>query len=163
MKWLWRLPAAGVVGVLVLLTLSGTWWSSLRVQPLSTLIIAGAALLIASYAYLVMEVVGHRVSAGRAIKRSAVVFGAAVAHSYAVAVIGLNTLGPVFMDMAVTGTGSTGDPMTLATVLRDPTHYAWFIWLSTAWCVAVGTFSQVLWDDRPTTAPLAHMRWMKGN
>jgi hypothetical protein len=31
--------------------------------------------------------------------------------------------------------------------------------LASAWCLAVGVFAQILWDDRPITAPLAHLRW----
>jgi hypothetical protein len=31
--------------------------------------------------------------------------------------------------------------------------------LAAAWCLAVGVFSQILWDDRPITAPLAHLSW----
>ncbi len=31
--------------------------------------------------------------------------------------------------------------------------------LATAWCLTVGVFSQILWDDRPITAPLAHLSW----
>ena len=34
--------------------------------------------------------------------------------------------------------------------------------LATAWCLAVGVFSQILWDDRPITAPLAHLSWRSG-
>ncbi|MGV2386263.1 MAG UNVERIFIED_CONTAM: hypothetical protein LOD86_13500, partial [Thermobifida fusca] len=32
---------------------------------------------------------------------------------------------------------------------------------ATAWCLAAGVFSQILWDDRPITAPLTHTRWRK--
>ena len=28
--------------------------------------------------------------------------------------------------------------------------------------LAAGVFSQILWDDRPITAPLAHLRWRRG-
>ena len=31
--------------------------------------------------------------------------------------------------------------------------------LAAALCMAVGVFSQILWDDRPITAPLAHLSW----
>jgi hypothetical protein len=33
---------------------------------------------------------------------------------------------------------------------------------ATAWCLAVGVLSQILWDDRPITAPLAHLSWRSG-
>lgn len=33
--------------------------------------------------------------------------------------------------------------------------------LAVTWCLAVGVFSQILWDDRPITAPLAHMSWRR--
>ena len=32
-------------------------------------------------------------------------------------------------------------------------------YLALGGCLAVGVFSQILWDDRPITAPLAHLSW----
>jgi hypothetical protein len=34
--------------------------------------------------------------------------------------------------------------------------------LAAAWCLAVGVFSQILWEDRPITAALAHLSWRRG-
>jgi hypothetical protein len=38
-------------------------------------------------------------------------------------------------------------------------HAGLLLALATAWCLAVGVFAQVLWEDRPITASLAHLSW----
>lgn len=159
MKWMWRLPGAAVVGVLLLISLSRTWWAGLPLHPTDAYL-ASAVLLAASYGYLVLEARTHGVAVGNASLRALLVLAFASGHSYAVATLGLNLVGPVFIDGAVQL--GADDVTSLGERLHDPTQYWQLLLLATCWCIAVGVFSQILWDDRPITAPLAHMRWMKG-
>jgi len=159
MKWLWRLPAASVVGMLLLISLSRTWWQGLPANHAGVLT-AGVVLVAASYAYLLLEVKNHGVSWQRGTTRAGLVLLSAAAHSYLVATISLNLVAGAFMDGAISVDAATGT--SLRAVLADPNQYLWLVGASTAWCIATGVFSQILWDDRPVTAPLAHMQWKKG-
>ncbi|GIJ19184.1 hypothetical protein Vgi01_58680 [Micromonospora gifhornensis] len=144
--WLLRLPAAGTVGLFALLTLHFDWWRN----PAGSWW-APAALTTASIGYLVGEARNHGVAAVTSIGRALAVAGVGAAHAFLVAVIGLVAVAPALVESG--------------RELRE----SWQHWpastglailgLGTAWCLAVGVFAQILWDDRPITAPLAHLRW----
>jgi hypothetical protein len=34
--------------------------------------------------------------------------------------------------------------------------------VATTWSFAAGVVTQILWDDQPLTAPLAHLTWRTG-
>jgi hypothetical protein len=74
-------------------------------------------------------------------------------HAALVSVIGLVAVAPGFS----AGSGR------LAHLWSDPAYGrgGLVLALAAAWCLTVGVFSQILWDDRPITAPLAHMSWRK--
>jgi len=81
-----------------------------------------------------------------------------LAHAMLVAAIGLAVLLPAFADHGgdLTGCWAHG---------RCPTGAlpSWLLFmLATAWAYASGVFAQILWDDQPFTAPLAHQRWRTG-
>ncbi|GGM66679.1 hypothetical protein GCM10011608_60000 [Micromonospora sonchi] len=146
--WLLRLPAAGTVGLFALLTLHFDWWQN----PAGTWW-APAALTGASIGYLVVEARNHGVAAVTSIGRALTIATVGAAHAFLVAVIGLVAVAPALVENG-----------------RD-LRASWHTWptsiglatlgLGTAWCLAVGVFAQILWDDRPITAPLAHLRWRR--
>jgi len=147
MMWLLRMPAAATVGLVLLIPfLPGGW---LRTPPggwAAVLALAGA-----SFGYLLIEVRNHGGSPGAALGRAILVTAIGAVHALMVSLIGLIVVAPAFVadgrDLrslwAAPAYGTTG--MALA--------------LAAAWCLAVGVFSQILWDDRPITAPLAHLSW----
>ncbi|HMH93694.1 MAG TPA: hypothetical protein VK586_21765 [Streptosporangiaceae bacterium] len=91
---------------------------------------------------------------GWSLLRSLAVAGVGAVHALLVSLIGLVAVAPAFV--------SGGKA--LAGVWRHPGygHAGMVLLLSTAWCLAVGVFSQILWDDRPITAALAHLSWRSG-
>ncbi|MGH3797663.1 MAG: hypothetical protein ACRDSP_22565 [Pseudonocardiaceae bacterium] len=145
--WQLRLPAACALGLAVLLTLPPGWWQTPRVGWAAAAVLVGAA-----YGYLVVEARNHGVGRVAALWRSAGVAMSGAVHGLLVSLIGLVAVAPAFIDK--------GDE--LAAVWRAPSGYGqagMILLLSTCWCLAVGVFSQILWDDRPVTARLAHLHW----
>jgi hypothetical protein len=92
--------------------------------------------------------------AGRSLWRAVAVAAIGAAHALMVSLIGMVVVAPAF----VTDGGK------LAMIWHHPGygHAGTVLLLATAWCLAVGVFSQILWDDRPITAPLAHLSWRSG-
>jgi hypothetical protein len=145
--WLLRLPAAATVGVIALIALvSSNWGLSTPHAGLAAAIV----LAVAACGYLAVEVRNHGV-AGRELTRVLGVAGIGAAHALMVSLLGLVYVAPAF----------AANGARLARLWHAPGYgYAGMILLlATAWCLAVGVFSQVLWDDRPITAPLAHLQW----
>ncbi|QSB16755.1 hypothetical protein JQS43_11010 [Natronosporangium hydrolyticum] len=146
--WLLRLPAAGAVGLFALLTLHPQWWQS----PIGSWW-AATTLATASFGYLLVEARNHGVAAWASITRALTLAVVGAGHAFLVVVIGLVAIAPALIEDG--------------RALRD----AWLHWpastglatlgIGTAWCLAVGVFAQILWDDRPITAPLAHLRWRR--
>ncbi|MCK9874112.1 hypothetical protein MRI28_31590, partial [Nocardiopsis dassonvillei] len=173
MPWLLRLPAASAVGLIVLVALHPHWWQIPGPDwP------AWPVLFAASWWYLLIEVRNHTVGPaphyapvsrsdraataehgkgqrrGTALGRALAVTGIGASHAFLISVIGTTTIAPAFSE--------DGDK--LHTLWADPTLDAWGLLIgATVWCLAAGVFSQILWDDRPITAPLSHRRWQKGN
>lgn len=147
MPWLLRLPAACALGLAVLITLPSDWWQTPRVG-----FAAATVLACASFGYLVIEARNHGVALPAALWRAAGVVVTGAVHGLLVSIIGLVAVAPAFVDK--------GDE--LAAVWQSPMSYGqagMILVLSTCWCLAVGVFSQILWDDRPVTARLAHLHW----
>jgi hypothetical protein len=149
--WLLRLPAASTVGLFALVSLlpGSSWLHTPQAGWAACAALAGAA-----YGYLVIEARNHGVAAGAALRRSAGVALIGSVHALLVSLIGLVVVAPAFV---AEGTG-------LAALWRHPGygHAGMVFLLATTWCLAVGVFSQILWDDRPITAPLAHLQWRSG-
>jgi hypothetical protein len=144
--WLLRLPAAAAVGVIALVSfLPGGWLQTPRLGWLAVVILASAAC-----GYLLVEARNHGVT-GRALSRAVAVTAIGAAHALMVSLVGLVAVAPTFV---LNG-------KRLAAIWHQPGygHAGMVLLLATAWCLAVGVFSQILWDDRPITAPLAHMAW----
>jgi hypothetical protein len=144
--WLLRLPAACALGVAVLITLPPDWWQTPRVGYAAGTVLAGAAL-----GYLMVEACNHGVRGIAAVYRSVAVAAIGAVHGLLVSLVVLVAVAPAFIDRG----------NDLATVWQAPSYRqaGMILLLSTCWCLAVGVFSQILWDDRPVTARLAHLNW----
>jgi hypothetical protein len=150
MPLLLRWPASAALGLLVLVGLNGDWWTRTP-MPWATVAAAAGALVAVAYAYLVIEARNHGVGGTAAPARALAVLGVGALHAVLVATIGLTLVLPVFAEQGALLTGVlTGHD-------RDATLQV--VGLAAAWCLAAGVFSQILWDDQPITAPLAHSRW----
>jgi hypothetical protein len=149
-QWLLRVPAAAAVGLVPLVAFSG-WWQGLEWgwQPpgfgLAALVLLGVSL-----GYLTVEARNHGLGGRTAVLRAAVATTMAAVHCLLVSLVGLVLVAVAFApgedSLAAVWRGEAGEPSAV-------------LLLSAAWCLAVGVFSQILWDDRPITAPLAHLRW----
>jgi hypothetical protein len=145
--WLLRMPAASAVGVIALVSfLPGDWLEGPADGWLAIL-----ALGAASYGYLVVEARNHGVAKWASVRRALAVAAVGAAHALMVSLIGLVIVAPAFVN----------NGPALASLWRHPgyRHSGMELALATAWCLAVGVFSQILWDDRPITAQLAHLSW----
>jgi hypothetical protein len=145
--WVLRFPAASSIGVIALISLSpGGWITSPPGGWLAVLALVGASL-----GYLMVEVRNHGVAGLALVSRSLGVAVTGAVHALLVALIGLVAIAPAFVQNGRTITALWHHP--------SYAHAGLALALATAWCLAVGVFSQVLWDDRPITAPLAHLSW----
>jgi hypothetical protein len=161
--WLLRLPAAAAVGIIALLSfIPGGWLSSLTPAGRDTLPAAwggplgwhaAAALGLASLGYLVIEARNHGVAPLRAIARALAVALIGALHALMVALIGLVVIAPAFT--------SSGQQLHDLWAHLTPAHVRIIVCLAAAWCLAFGVFTQILWDDQPISAPLAHIRWRR--
>ncbi|MBB4933301.1 hypothetical protein F4561_004121 [Lipingzhangella halophila] len=151
--WLLRVPAATAVGLVPLIAFPD-WWQHVRIDwPLPPVQWAPLAVpVVAAYGYLVVEGRNHGVGEAAALLRALGITGVAAAHAPLVCLVGMVGVAPVFTvphgpgSLAAVWVGDSGDPIAVLLV-------------SSGWCLAVGVFSQILWEDRPVTAPLAHLRW----
>jgi hypothetical protein len=153
--WLLRWPAAAIIGVIALAGLNPSWWRDglpplfvVGHVPISAVTVVLAA---GAYGYLVVEARNHRVDAAFTMPRALAVQAIGTLHAVLIALIGLLFVIPEFGEdgMALRGLLTGHDCVAAYRVLAD----------TTAWCLAAGVFSQILWDDRSITAPLAHTRW----
>lgn len=150
--WLLRIPAASALGLLVLIALHPTWWNSPKGGWGTP-----AALLTLSFGYLVVEARNHGVEAVRAVLRAAVVTVIGVLHAVLVALIGLLLIAPAYAERPDNG------PRIADWFASGDTGRSWYLLLlAAAWCLVAGVFSQILWEDRPITASLAHVGWRSG-
>ncbi|WP_017622010.1 hypothetical protein [Nocardiopsis chromatogenes] len=177
-----RFPAAAVVGLIVLVAFHPDWWTDLSLGWAS----AGTALLIAAapFGYLLTQVRNHnsgQVPEGggrtrvrrRVVARAALATGTGLAHAFLVALLGMVLIAPVFSedgdrlrtawsggeDTAAASSAAPTEASPEAEPPRRPGSPTAILALATAVCLAAGVFSQILWDDKPVTAPLSHQRW----
>jgi hypothetical protein len=148
--WLLRMPAASTVGVIALVSLLAGGWPG---QPPGGWLAAGT-LTTAAVGYLLIEVRNHGAAPWAALRRALGVAVIGAAHAAMVSLIGLVAIAPAFASL----TGQLGD------LWKHPGygHACLLLALAAAWCLAVGVFSQILWEDRPITAALAHLSWRRG-
>jgi hypothetical protein len=149
-QWLLRLPAASAIGIFILMSLlPGGWLAGPRDAWAACAVLASAAV-----GYLLVEVRNHGVAAPRSLLRAGTVFLAGAGNAVLVSLLGLVVVAPAFV----------ADGSRLSLLWRHPGYRnaGILMLLAASWCLAVGVFSQVLWDDRPITAPLAHLSWRAG-
>jgi hypothetical protein len=149
-QWLLRLPAASAIGIFALVSLlPGGWLAGPHDWWAACGVLAGAAV-----GYLLVEVRNHGVSPGRSLLRTGAVALAGAAHALLVSLLGLVAVAPAFV----------ADGSLLAQLWSHPGYRnaGILLLLAASWCLAVGVFSQILWDDRPITVPLAHLSWRTG-
>lgn len=148
--WLLRMPAASTVGVIALIALLAGGWPG---KPPGGWL-AAVTLAAAAAGYLLIEVRNHGAAPWAALRRALGVAVIGVAHAVMVSLIGLVAVAPAFVPSA----GRLGD------IWQRPGYEraGLLLALAAAWCLAVGVFSQILWEDRPITAALAHLSWRRG-
>jgi hypothetical protein len=149
-QWLLRMPAASAIGIFALVTfLPGGWLTGPRGAWAACVVLAGAAV-----GYLLIEVRNHGIASARALRRTGGVALAGAAHALLVSLLGLVVVAPAFV--------AHGGRLALLWRYPGYRHAGVLLLLAASWCLAVGVFSQILWDDRPITAPLAHLSWRTG-
>ncbi|TDC84524.1 hypothetical protein [Actinomadura sp. 7K507] len=159
--WLWllRQPAGSAVGLLALGALPADWWWKADPALLGQAVVL---LAVVGVGYLLAEASNHGARGWYLLRRTGGITLAGFLHAFLIALIGLRTVVPAFTgapqgtDLRLscwwTAAGCTADGLT-----------PWQIVLAaTAWSFVVGVFLQILWDDQPITAPLAHVRWVRG-
>lgn len=155
--WLMRQPASAAVGMLGLAVTPPDWWHDdgheLHVAAWAAVLLGAAGL-----GYLYLEASSHDVRGWRRAWRPPVVAAFGYLHAAMVSVIGLRFLLPEFAQRPAqtpylscwwhaAGCGPAALP-------------AWLLVLVAAsWSFAAGVFLQIIWDDQPVTAPLAHVSW----
>jgi hypothetical protein len=160
-----RLPAAVGAGLAVLLSLTSRWWVAPRGWTV------GVALLAGSACYLVLEARLHG-STHRVWPRGLALAGIGALHAFVLSVAVLGFVAPVVGEHGECLDGWWRlDPWQArplspqcATVLGQ-THAAaaaGVLTLMTGWSLAIGLAAQILWDDRPVTAPLGRIRRVRG-
>jgi|GEM_PF-1926088 hypothetical protein len=157
--WLMRQPASAAVGMLGLVVIPPDWWHddghTLRVATWAAILLSVAGL-----GYLYLEASSHDVLGWRRAWRPAAVAAFGYLHAAMVSVIGLRFLLPEFSPRPA-------HPPYLSCWWHTPgcgpeALPAWLLLLVAAsWAFAAGVFLQIIWDDQPVTAPLAHVSWRR--
>lgn len=147
--WLLRMPAASAVGLFALTAFMPGGW--LQNPPGGW---AAAAMLTAvSFGYLLVEARNHGVARLAAVGRALFVVVVGAVHALLVSLIGLVVVAPALV--------ANGSQMSGIWSKPGYGHAGVVLALAAAWCLTVGVFLQVLWDERPITAPLAHLSWRR--
>ncbi|RKS68248.1 hypothetical protein BZB76_6505 [Actinomadura pelletieri DSM 43383] len=163
--WMLRQPAGAAIGLVSLAALAPDWW---RGGPGETGPAALAALGIAAtgIGYLVIEAANHGVTGLRLARRPLGIGLLGLAHAFWVALVGLRFLLPVFAENPDTQPGEPA-PLSVACWYADTgcqgqgLPILTMVAVATAWSFAAGVFLQIVWDDQPATAPLAHVSWRR--
>lgn len=147
--WLLRMPAASAVGLFALTAFMPGGW--LQKPPGGWA--AAAVLTAVSFGYLLVEVRNHGVARLAAVGRALLVVVAGAVHALLVSLLGLVVVAPALV--------ANGSQMSGIWSKPGYGHAGVVLALAAAWCLTVGVFLQVLWDERPITAPLAHLSWRR--
>lgn len=165
--WLLRQPASAAVGLLALAAAPPDWWYGAARRGA---IWAAIALVLIGTGYLYVEAGSHGLRGRQRAGRPLAVAAAGFLHALMVTFIGLRFILPEFAAHAAPQ--SPGAPSVDLSCWFQPGHSAcgpaalqpWLMVLvAAAWCFAAGVFLQIIWDDQPVTAPLAHVSWHRGS
>lgn len=163
-----RIPAAVAVGQVVLISLTDRWW----LAPWGWTV--GVGLLLIAWFYLVLE--SRLNGAGpEAYRRGAVIAVIGALHAFALSLVVLSLVVLRFVAPVMADHGECladwwlVNPWSTRTLEHCPDlnggHAQASIGvlvLMTGWSLAVGLVAQILWDDRPVTAPLGRLRRVRG-
>ncbi|KUP98492.1 hypothetical protein AC529_01115 [Thermobifida cellulosilytica TB100] len=166
LPWLLRMPAASAIGLFMLTAMHPSWWRAAFPEHWLETVAPGsappgaapspvwAAFLLASaaYVYLLVTARNHGLERKSALWRAALVWLVGGCHALLISLLGLVWIVPVFSEegaLLYQGWTTYSGPAVITLAQ------------ATAWCLTAGVFSQILWDDQPITAPLAHIRWHK--
>ena len=163
LPWLLRIPAAAAIGLLIVTTMHPSWWgaafepTSMEIpgrepgaQPPAGPAMTALFLAAAAFAYLLTNARNTGVGTCAALLRAFLVWCIASAHALLIALLGLAWIVPVFSE--------NGHIFRNAWPLYPDAALVALLQAG-AWCLVAGVFSQILWDDRPLTAPLTHTHW----
>jgi hypothetical protein len=156
--WMLRWPAAAALGLIALAGLNPHWWRDLTGPTVAKWGLPWPPALLAtvSYGYLLIEARNHAVTGRTALGRALRVMLGGLGHAGLVSLVGVVAILPAFADP---GDGP-GLHHLFTAANREKALLVWAT--ASGWCLAAGVFSQILWDDRPITAPLAHTGWRAG-
>ncbi len=159
-----RIPAAAAVGQVVLLSLTPRWW----LAPWGWTV--GAGLLVIASLYLVLESRLH--GAGWwAYPRGLLLAAIGAGHAFVLSLVVLAFVAPSVAERGECLAGWwSADPWSARTLAQGCADLhgghaeapAGVLLLMTGWSLAVGLAAQILWDDRPVTAPLGRLRRVRG-
>lgn len=159
-----RVPAAAAVGLVVLLSLTSRWW----LAPWGWTV--GAGLLVLAAFYLMLESRLH--GAGlRAYPRGILLAAIAAGYAFVLSLVAFAFVAPVVADHGECLTGWwSANPWSARTLPPSCADLnggraqapAGVLLLMTGWSLAGGLAAQILWDDRPLTAPLGRLRRVRG-
>lgn len=173
--WLLRQPASAAVGLLALAAAPPDWWYGSGGMSRGAFW-AAVVLVLVGTGYLYVEAGSHGLRGRRRALRPLAVAAWGFLHALMVTFIGLRFLLPEFAARAAPQFPTADNPKKLPVDLS-----CWFqagphagcgpaalpSWLmvlvAASWCFAAGVFLQIIWDDQPVTAPLAHVSWRRGS
>lgn len=189
MPFMLRLPAAAAAGLIVLVAMHPDWWKGIALNlqfVLLLLLLVGVSfgyLLIETRNHnsgqLEDDEKKRRRDSRKLFARAGAITVTGLVHSFLVALLGMAIIAPAFSedgkilaavwqgskssaeattsnDTAASGPDAQADTSDEDQPPPSPTA---ILLAATAWCLAAGVFSQILWDDQPITAPLSHRRW----
>ncbi len=164
-----RVPSAIAVGQAVLLSLTPRWWLAENGW------LVGLGLLVLALGYLVYDSRAHGSRRWRAVHRGAGLLGVAAVYAFCISIAVLGFVAPAVAERGecldgwwTVGAFERRSPSEECTGKLDLTEGAALpaaasvLTLMAGWSLGVGLAAQVLWDDRPISAPLGRVRRVRG-
>ncbi|MGQ0776553.1 MAG: hypothetical protein ACT4NY_19360 [Pseudonocardiales bacterium] len=158
-----RIPAAAAVGQVVLLSLTPRWWLAPSGWTVGTGLLGVAAL------YLVLESRLHGALRRWAYPRGLLIAGIGALYAFLLSLVVLAFVAPSVAERGECLVGWwSADPWSARPLTNEgcdgqAAAPAGVLLLMTGWSLAVGLAAQILWDDRPVTAPLGRLRRVRGS
>jgi len=155
MTGLLRVAPSVAIGVLLVMTLDRQWWG-IDGDALSSRQYMWAAIILTllAFGYLYTEARGHDVGWAQAFGRAGAVFVIVALNALLVTLVALAWIFPVF-------SASGGESILASLSSVSPGRRLAELLAVVSLASVVGLFSQVLWDEKTITAPLAHMSWRR--
>lgn len=159
LAWLLRIPASVSIGAVLLVTIPSQWWREAHGEVgLSGYLLGVLIFLALAFGYVLAEARGHGVSDKQAGKRALWVVGIVFSYALLVTLIVFGVISPLFAENGIEGAPTFTEFIT--TRLSEWQRF-FTLALAASFISVVGLFSQILWDEKAITAPLAHTSWRK--